>query len=69
MGTDGAPDEAPPFPKTLSAVVDLFKFLNLDALIYGVNAWLSAFNPVERRMAPFFHDLSGFILPHLLATI
>ena len=66
MGTDGAAEEAPPFPKTLSAVVDLFKFLILDALIYG---GLSAFNPVERRMAPFFHDFSGFILPHLLATI
>ena len=27
-------------------------------------AGLSAFNPVERRMAPLSHDLSGVILPH-----
>ena len=27
-------------------------------------AGLSAFNPVERRMAPLSHDLCGIILPH-----
>ena len=65
MGTDGAADEAPRFPKTLSTAVDLFKMLELDALIHGVNAaGLSAFNPVERRMAPLSHDLAGIILPH-----
>ena len=63
--TDGAADEAPRFPKTLSVAVDLFKTLHLDALIHAVNAsGLSAFNPVERRMAPLSHDLSGLILPH-----
>ena len=65
IGTDGAADEAPQFPKVLSTAVDLFKMLNLDALIHGVNAaGLSAFNPVERRMAPLSHDLAGIILPH-----
>ena len=65
MGTDGAADEAPRYPKFLSTAVDLFKMLNLDALIHGVNAaGLSAFNPVERRMAPLSHDLAGIILPH-----
>ena len=65
MGTDGAADEAPRFPKVLSTAVDLFKMLNLDALIHGVNAaGLSAFNPVERRKAPLSHDLAGIILPH-----
>ena len=38
MGTDGAADEAPRFPKVLSTAVDLFKMFNLDALIHGVNA-------------------------------
>ena len=65
MGTDRAADEAPRFPKVLSTAVDLFKMLNLDDLIYGVNAaGLSAFNSVERRMAPLSHDLVGIILPH-----
>ena len=37
----------------------------MDALIHGVNAaGLSAFNPVERRMAPLSRDLAGIILPH-----
>ena len=63
--TDGAADEAPRFPKTLSCAVDLFLKLNLDAYVHGVNAaGLSAFNPVERRMAPLSHDLCGLVLPH-----
>ena len=34
-------------------------------MIHGVNAaGLSAFNPVERRMAPLSRDHSGIILPH-----
>ena len=34
-------------------------------MLHGVNAaGLSAFNPVERRMAPLSHDLAGIILPH-----
>ena len=63
--TDGAADEAPRFPKTLATSIYLFKTHNLDALIHGVNAaGLSAFEPVERRMAPLSHDLAGLILPH-----
>ena len=63
--TDGAQDEAPRFPKPLACAVSQFKRLNLDAIIHGVNAaGLSAFNPVERRMAPLSHDLSGVVLPH-----
>jgi len=49
----------------LSTAVDLFKVLDLDAFVHGVNAaGLSAFNPVERRMASLLHDLAGIILPH-----
>ena len=60
LETDGAADEAPRFPKTLACAVAHFKRFRLDAYIHGVNAaGLSAFNPVERRMAPLSHDLSG----------
>ena len=63
--SDGASDEAPRFPKPLHTSVSLFKELKLDALVHGVNAaGLSAFNPVEKRMAPLSHDLAGVILPH-----
>ena len=63
--TDGAADEAPRFPKTLACAVSFFKLLKLDVLWHGVNAaGLSAFNPVERRMAPLSHDLAGIVLPH-----
>ena len=45
--------------------MSLFIELKPDVLIHGVNAaGLSAFNPVERRMAPLSHDLCGLILPH-----
>ena len=65
MMTDGAADEAPRFPQPLASAVSIFKEFELDALVHGVNAaGLSAFNPVERRMAPLSHDLAGIILPH-----
>jgi len=52
MSTDGAQDEAPRFPKTLATAIHLFRLLELDVLLHGINAaGLSAFNPVERRMA------------------
>lgn len=39
--------------------------LNLNALIHGVNApGLSAFKPVERRMALLSYNLSEIILSH-----
>ena len=65
METDGAEDEAPCYPKPLAAAISLFKELKLNALLHGINtSGLSAFNPVERRMAPLLHDISGIILPH-----
>lgn len=65
METDEAQDEASSFPKMPSTTIAIFKHLNLDALLHGVNAaGLSAFNPVECRMAPLSHDLSGLILLH-----
>ena len=63
--SDGAQDEAPRFPKPMYTAIYLFREFKLDALIHGVNAaGLSAFNPVERRMAPLSHDVAGVILPH-----
>ena len=60
LESDGACDVAPRFPNTLACMVALFILLDLDTLFHGVNAaGLSAFNPVERKMAPLSHDLSG----------
>jgi len=65
ISTDGAQDEAPRFPKPLRVAVFLFKSLNLDVYIHATNAaGLSAFNPVERSMAPLTHDLVGLVLQH-----
>jgi len=42
-----------------------FKKHNLDAIFIATNApGRSAFNRVERRMAPLSRELSGLILPH-----
>ncbi|CAF2873837.1 unnamed protein product [Rotaria sp. Silwood2] len=62
---DGGPDENPRFPKTLVASIRKFKNYNLDALFILTHApGQSAYNIVERRMAPLSHDLAGLILPH-----
>ncbi|CAM4849169.1 unnamed protein product [Rotaria magnacalcarata] len=63
--TDGGPDENPRFPKPRSCYCSFFKENNLDCIFVATNApGHSAYNPVERRMAPLSHDLSGLILPH-----
>ena len=65
METDVTQDEAPRYPKPLAAVISLFKELKLDTLLHGINAsGLSAFNTVERRMAPLSQYILGIILPH-----
>ncbi|XP_062546366.1 uncharacterized protein LOC134212476 [Armigeres subalbatus] len=62
---DGGPDENPRFGKTISVAIHTFKSFDLDALFLATNApGRSAFNPVERRMAPLSRELSGLILPH-----
>ncbi|CAF3242012.1 unnamed protein product [Rotaria sp. Silwood2] len=62
---DGGPDENPRFPKTLVSSIRKFKKYNLDALFVLTHApGQSAYNIVERRMAPLSHDLAGLILPH-----
>ncbi|CAF0723360.1 unnamed protein product [Adineta steineri] len=65
ISVDGGPDENPRYPKTIYAATALFKKYDLDALFVATNApGRSAFNEVERRMAPLSHELSGLILPH-----
>lgn len=65
ISTDGGPDENPRFSKVIAHAIELFKKNNLDALFLMTNApGRSAFNPVERRMAPLSRELSGLILPH-----
>ena len=62
---DGGPDENPRFPKTLAAAYRTFIENNLDAIFVACHApGQSAYNAVERRMAPLSRDLSGLILPH-----
>ena len=63
---DGGPDENPRFPKTLDvAIQQHFKKYNRDALLISTLApGLSAYNQVERRMAPLSKALSGILLPH-----
>ena len=62
---DGGPDENPRFPKTLDISIQHFKKYNLDALLISTHApGLSAYNQVERRMAPLSKALSGILLSH-----
>ena len=65
VSVDGGPDENPRFPKTLAYSILKFKHHDLDVLITLCHApGNSAFNPVERRMAPLSRDLAGVVLPH-----
>lgn len=65
ISTDGGPDENPRFSKVISHAVHKFKKNNLDALFLVTNApGRSAFNQVERRMAPLSKEMAGLIIPH-----
>ena len=62
---DGGPDENPRYSNVIAHAVAHFKRYNLDAFFMATNApGRSAFNRVERRMAPLSRELSGVILPH-----
>ena len=62
---DGGPDENPRFPKTIDVYTQHFKKHNLDALFASTHApGMSAYNYVERRMAPLSKELAGLVLPH-----
>ena len=63
--SDGGPDENPRFPKTLDVAVQHFKKHKFDALLISTHApCLSAYNQVERRMAPLSKALAGLLLPY-----
>ncbi|KAL4710004.1 hypothetical protein ACJJTC_015982 [Scirpophaga incertulas] len=65
FSVDGGPDENPRYPKVIASAIKKFKELNLDAVFVATNApGRSAFNRVERRMAPLSLPLSGLVLPH-----
>lgn len=60
---DGGPDENPRYQKVIDVAIHHFVNNNLDALFIATNApGRSAFNRVERRMAPLSRELSGLIL-------
>ena len=62
---DGGPDENPRFPKTLDVSIQHFKEFNFDVMFVSTLApSMSAYNNVERRMAPLSKALEGVLLPH-----
>lgn len=63
--TDGGPDENVRYNKVVRSYIRIFKDFDLDGL-YAIMMppGYSAYNPVERRMAPLSRDLSGIILNH-----
>ena len=62
---DGGPDENPRYEKTIDCAIEQFVQSNLDAIFVATNApGRSAFNRVERRMAPLSRELAGVLLPH-----
>ncbi|XP_065639521.1 uncharacterized protein LOC136072280 [Hydra vulgaris] len=61
---DGGPDENPRYEKTILCAKTYFKEHDFDGMFVATNApGRSAFNRIERRMAPQSHDLEGIILP------
>jgi hypothetical protein len=64
IGVDGGPDESPGNSKSMVAWSHCFKKHDIDGLFVFCNApGLSAYNKVERRMAPLSKDTAGIILP------
>ncbi len=62
---DGGPDENPRYRETIRHACSNFCKFNLDALYIATQApGRSAYNPVERRMAPLSRFLAGIILPY-----
>ena len=65
MTVDGGPDENLRFPKTLAVAIHRFRKHDLDVQMTAAYApGRSAYNAIERRMAPLSRELAGLILPH-----
>ena len=64
VSVDGGPDEAPKNTLTLDSWLSVFLDFDLDLLAVFTHApGSSAYNPVERCIAPLSKDASGVILP------
>lgn len=62
---DGGPNENPHYQKTISASIDYFCSFDLDTFFVASNApGRSAYNWVERQMAPLSYDIAEVMLPH-----
>lgn len=62
---DGGPDENPRYERVIVSAIQHFKDFDLDAIYIATNApGRSAFNRVERRMAPLSRELTGVVLKH-----
>ncbi|GBP58990.1 hypothetical protein EVAR_14991_1 [Eumeta japonica] len=65
MTVDGGPDENPRYQKVIGFAIQHFKRHDLNASFIATNApGRSAYNRVERRMAPLSWELAGLMLPH-----
>ncbi|KAJ8886114.1 hypothetical protein PR048_012323 [Dryococelus australis] len=65
ISSDGGPNENPRYRKVIVQAIEHFKKYDLDAIFIVTNApGRSAFNRVERRMAPLRRELRGVVLPH-----
>lgn len=63
--SDGGPDDNPRYARVIASAVKHFKQFDLDAYYIATNApGRSAYNRVERRMAPLSRELTGLILKH-----
>ena len=63
--SDGGPDEKTRFPKILDVNIQHFKNHDFDVLLVSTHTpGMSAYNQVERRMAPLSKALAGVVLPH-----
>ena len=63
--SDGGPDENPRYEKVIRFAISHFKKYDLDGLFLVTNApERSAFNRVERRMAPLSHALLELVLDY-----
>jgi hypothetical protein len=62
---DGGPEENPRYQKTIEVGVHHSLQNDLNALFIATNSpERSAFNRVERKMAPLSRELSDLIIPH-----
>lgn len=60
LSVDGGPDENPRYPKVIKHAINHFLNYDLDGIFIFTNApGRSAYNRVERRMAPLSRELSG----------